>query len=302
VTVTEPLTHRLFVYKYTSMRLKELLSGTEPLLAPGVYDGLSAKVAEQAGFDAVYLSGGAVARSTGVPDLGLLSMTEVRDRTAQICAAVGIPVLADIDTGYGNALNVFRTVGEFVRIGVSAVQLEDQLTPKKCGHYGGKDLIDPEEMIGKIAAAVDAIDGAPVHLIARTDAIAVEGFAAALDRARRYGEAGADILFVEAPESRDQIERIATELTGFTLLLNMFEGGRTPRVPLAELAEMGYRLVIVPSDLQRAAMRAMQEVAAEIRASGDSHRLADRLATFDDRDRLVDKAIWDEREARAGAR
>lgn len=228
-------------------------------------------------------------------------MTEVRDRTAQICSAVDIPVLADIDTGYGNALNVFRTVEEFVRTGVSALQLEDQATPKKCGHYGGKELVDAGEMAGKIAAAVDAVAGAPVQLIARTDAIAVEGIDAALDRARRYADAGADILFVEAPEDRGQIERIAAELHGFTLLLNMFEGGRTPRVPLADLAEMGYRIVIVPSDLQRAAMHAMQRVAAEIRQFGDSHRLADRLATFDDRDRLVDKDTWDRREQRAGA-
>ncbi|WP_216900558.1 isocitrate lyase/PEP mutase family protein [Nocardia alni] len=282
------------------MRLDELLAGPDPILAPGVYDGLSARIAEQAGFGAVYLSGGAVARSAGVPDLGLLSMTEVRDRTAQICSVVGVPVIADIDTGYGNALNVFRTVGEFVRIGVSALQLEDQLTPKKCGHYGGKELIDADEMVGKITAAADAIGDAPVRIIARTDAIAVEGLDAALDRARRYADAGAHILFVEAPEDRDQIERIAAQLRGIPLLLNMFEGGRTPRVPLPELAEMGYRIVIVPSDLQRAAMRAMQEAAAEIFAHGDSHAMADRLASFDERDQLVDKESWDRRERRAG--
>lgn len=281
--------------------LTELLHQPNPLLAVGVYDGLSAKVAEKAGFAAVYVSGGAIARSAGVPDLGLLSMTEVRDRTAQICAAVDVPVLADIDTGYGNALNVHRTVSEFVRTGVAALQLEDQVTPKKCGHYHGKDLVSSAEMEGKIKAAVEAIDGAPVHLIARTDAIAVEGFDAALQRARRYAAAGADILFVEAPEEIEQIERIAAELPGLTLLLNMFEGGRTPRVPMPRLAELGYGIVIVPSDLQRAAMRAMQDTAAEILAHGDSRAISERLAGFDERDKLVDKQIWDERERRASS-
>ncbi|MDJ0415395.1 isocitrate lyase/PEP mutase family protein [Rhodococcus opacus] len=279
--------------------LPELLVESTPLLAPGVYDGLSAKIAQQAGFSAVYVSGGALARSAGVPDLGLLSMTEVRDRTAEICSAVDVPVLADIDTGYGNALNVYRTVTEFVRTGVSALQLEDQVTPKKCGHYSGKELISSAEMEAKIEAAADAVGGAPVQLIARTDAIAVEGFDAALERARRYAAAGADILFVEAPEEVEQIERIATELPGITLLLNMFEGGRTPRVPMTRLAELGYRIVIVPSDLQRAAMRAMQEVAAEIFAHGDSRGMSDKLATFNERDALVDKATWDQRERRA---
>lgn len=276
--------------------LSSLLSDPNVLLAPGVYDGLSAKVAELAGFSAVYVSGGAVARSAGVPDLGLLSMTEVRDRTAQICSAVDVPVIADIDTGYGNALNVHRTVTEFVRTGVAAIQLEDQVTPKKCGHYPGKDLVPPREMIAKIRAAGAAIDGAPVQIVARTDAIAAEGIDSALDRARRYADAGADILFVEAPEDRSQIERIADDLRGLPLLLNMFEGGRTPRVPLPELAEMGYRIVIIPSDLQRAAMRAMQQTAAAILAHGDSHHLADRLASFSERDALVDKDIWDRRE------
>ncbi|WP_433576218.1 isocitrate lyase/PEP mutase family protein [Nocardia brasiliensis] len=281
------------------MRLDELLAGPDLILAPGVYDGLSAKVAEQAGFSAVYVSGGAVARSAGVPDLGLLSMTEVRDRTAQICAVVDVPVFADIDTGYGNALNVHRTVGEFVRAGVAALQLEDQTTPKKCGHYHGKDLIGTGEMVAKIAAACDAIAQAPVKLIARTDAIAVEGFGAALDRAHAYAEAGAEILFIEAPEDLDQIERIATELRGHTLLLNMFEGGRTPQIPRAELAALGYKIVIIPSDLQRAAMRAMTEIAAEIFTHGDSRGMQHRLAGFQERDRLVDKAIWGEREQRA---
>jgi 2-methylisocitrate lyase-like PEP mutase family enzyme len=286
-----------------SRSLNEVLaSGPLPLVAPGVFDGLSARVAEQAGFVAVYASGGAIARSTGLPDLGLLSMTEVRDRVAQICSAVEhAAVIADIDTGYGNALNVQRSVEEFVRIGVSALQLEDQVTPKKCGHYAGKDLISAGEMQGKIAAAKAALAGAPVSLIARTDAIAVEGFQAAIDRARRYHDAGADVLFIEAPESLNQIEQIAQTLKGSILLLNMFEGGRTPQVPRAQLAELGYHIIIIPSDLQRAALRAMTQVAKVILDHGDSQSIADSLATFDERDTVVGKPLWDNRERVAAA-
>lgn len=279
---------------------QRLAAGPLPLVAPGVFDGLSAQVAERAGFGAVYASGGAISRSAGLPDLGLLSMTEVRDRIAQICTAVDeVTVIADIDTGYGNALNVHRSVEEFVRIGVSALQLEDQVTPKKCGHYAGKDLISPNEMQAKLQAAKAAVGGAPVSLIARTDAIAVEGLRAAIDRARSYQEAGADILFIEAPETIEQIEHIAEALHGSTLLLNMFEGGRTPRVPLPQLAELGYQVVIIPSDLQRAALHAMIRVAEEIAAHGDSASLSDLLATFDQRDIIVRKPLWDSREERA---
>ena len=279
-------------------RFEDLLHSPNPVVMPGVYDGLSAKVAQQAGFSAVYLSGGAVARSTGVPDLGLLTMTEVRDRTAQVCAAVDVPVVADLDTGYGNALNVYRAVREAVAIGVAAIQLEDQITPKKCGHYAGKELVSSATMEGKIAAAAEAIGEHRVKIIARTDAIAVEGFESAVKRARAYAAAGADILFVEAPETLEQITEIPRQLPGVPLLLNMFEGGRTPSVPLRELQELGYRFVIVPSDLQRAAMRAMQRVAAEIAAAGDSRGLSQDLATFAERDAIVDKATWDLREGR----
>jgi 2-methylisocitrate lyase-like PEP mutase family enzyme len=286
-----------------SRSLREVLAaGPLPLVAPGVFDGLSAQVAEGAGFAAVYASGGAIARSAGLPDLGLLSMTEVRDRVAQICAAVdAAAVIADIDTGYGNALNVHRSVEEFVRIGVSALQMEDQVTPKKCGHYSGKDLISAAEMCAKIAAAKDALGGAQVSLIARTDAIAVAGLPAALDRARRYQDAGADVLFIEAPESLEQIEQVADDLKGSTLLLNMFEGGRTPRVPLPRLAELGYQIIIIPSDLQRAALSAMTQVADVIFAQGDSQSVSDRLATFDERDIVVRKPLWDNRERHAAA-
>ena len=282
-------------------RLSRLLASTGQLVLPGVYDGLSARVAEQAGFEAVYVSGGAIARSTGIPDLGLLSMTEVRDQVGLICDAVDVPVVVDIDTGYGNALNVYRTVKEFTRLGVAAFQLEDQVTPKKCGHYAGKALVSPGEMAGKIAAALEVRGEDGPLLIARTDAVATEGLDAAVERARRYAAAGADILFVEAPTDREQIEAVANALSGHTLLINMFEGGRTPVVPPDELAALGYRVVIVPSDLQRAAIHAMQRAAGELRERGNTSAISDRLTTFDDRDVLIGKPTWDDRERRFGS-
>lgn len=282
-------------------RLRRLLARNELLVLPGVYDGLSARVAEEAGFECVYVSGGAIARGGGLPDLGLLSMTEVRDRVAQVCDAVSVPVVVDIDTGYGNALNVHRTVREFTRLGAAAFQLEDQVTPKKCGHYAGKAVVSAEEMVGKIASAVDARGEDGPLLIARTDAVATEGFAAAVERARRYADAGAEILFVEAPTDRRQIEATARELAGHTLLINMFEGGRTPVVAPDELAAMGYRIVIVPSDLQRAAIHAMRRAAAELRAHGDTSAMSDHLTTFDERDALIGKPAWDARERRYAA-
>jgi 2-methylisocitrate lyase-like PEP mutase family enzyme len=282
-------------------RLAQLITRDELLVIPGVYDGLSARVVEEAGFACVYVSGGAIARGSGLPDLGLLSMTEVRDRIAQICDAISVPVVVDIDTGYGNALNVHRTVREFTRLGAAAFQLEDQVTPKKCGHYAGKALISATEMVGKITAAIEARGPNGPLLIARTDAVAAEGLKAAIDRARRYADAGAEILFVEAPTARDQIEFIADELAGHTLLINMFEGGRTPVLPPDEIAALGYRLVIVPSDLQRAAIHAMRHAAAELHRHGSTAAISDRLTTFDDRDALVNKATWDEREQRYAA-
>ena len=267
--------------------LRRLLDGPETVVAPGVYDGLSARIAERAGFSAVYCSGGAVARSTGVPDLGLLSMSEVLTRLREVVDAVTVPVVADADTGYGNALSVARTVREFERLGVAGLHLEDQVAPKRCGHYDDKALIPAEEMAGKIRAAVDARSDPGLVLIARTDALAVEGEAAALERARRYADAGADMLFVEAPESREQIERIAHSLDT-PLLINMFKGGRTPLLPTAELQRLGYRLVIVPSDLQRAAIHAMAAAAGWLREHGSTAGFEEHLVSFAERDELVD--------------
>jgi len=267
-------------------RLRELLTAPELLVAPGVFDGLSARVAEQAGFAAVYLSGGAVARSSGVPDLGLLSMTEVLVRVREVVDAVGVPVLADADTGYGGVLNVRRTVLEMQRLGVAGLHLEDQVTPKKCGHYSAKALVSTDEMVGKLEAALDARTDPDLVLVARTDAVAVEGVDAALARARRYTEAGADAVFVEAPESREQMQRIVQEVQ-VPLVVNMFAGGRTPYLPAGELEEMGFAMALVPSDLQRAAVHAMQRAARALYDEGWTASMADDMVDFSTRDALV---------------
>ncbi len=281
-------------------RLRERLRSAQLLVAPGVFDGLSARIAAAAGFEAIYASGGAIARSAGVPDLGLLSLTEVLARVREIVDATDLPVIADADAGYGNALNVFRTVREFERLGVAALHLEDQVSTKKCGHYPGKQLVSADEMVGKLQAAQDARHDPDLVLIARTDARAVEGLDGAIRRGNRYAEAGADLIFVEAPQSEGELRAIAREVRA-PLLVNMFQGGRTPLVAPAVLAEMGYRVMIVPSDLQRAAIRAMQDAAAAVRATGTAAGLGERLTGFDERDALVDLASWQRREHAYGA-
>lgn len=265
--------------------LRQLLA-RDIVAAPGAYDGLSARLVAAAGFDAVYASGGAIARAAGYPDIGLLSFTEVMDRVEKIVDASGLPVVADADTGFGGSANVERTVRIMERAGVAAFHIEDQSFPKRCGHLDDKSLVDVEEMCRKVHIARQTLADADTLVIARTDAIAVEGFDAAIARAERYLKAGADMIFVEAPETREQIRAIAERLPGLKLI-NMFYGGKTPLVPLPELAAMGYRLSIIPSDLQRAAIHAMQATLAAIRQTGDSSALADRLTSFKEREAIV---------------
>lgn len=280
-----------------AQQLRARLSEPGIVVAPGVYDGLSARIAALAGFEAVYVSGGAIARSSGVPDLGLLTMTEVLNRVREVVDAVNVPVIADADTGYGNALNVRRTVREFDRLGVAALHLEDQVTPKRCGHYDNKQLISVGEMVGKVRAAVDARGDSDLLLIVRTDAIAVEGLDAAIARARAYIDAGAEVMFIEAPTSVEEIERVARELD-VPLLINMFAGGKTPLLNAADLERLGFKIMIAPSDLQRAAIRAMQQTAEALRKHGSTEVLADRLATFTERDEIVGLPSYRELESR----
>jgi 2-methylisocitrate lyase-like PEP mutase family enzyme len=270
---------------------REILAGTGYTIVPGAVDPLGARLVEAAGFGAVYLTGGGFSRANGFPDIGLLTMTEIVAWIARCVEAVSIPVIADMDTGYGNALNVVRSVREYERAGVAAFHLEDQVAPKKCGHYEGKALVSPEEMVGKIKAAVDTRTDAAMAVIARTDAIAVEGFDAAIARMQAYMEAGADVGFVEAPESEQDMARIPALLPG-PVLCNIFAGGKTPALPADKLAGMGYRLGIYPSQTQRAAIKAVIEVLAVLKTDGDTARIEERLATFQERESTVDTAHW----------
>jgi 2-methylisocitrate lyase-like PEP mutase family enzyme len=269
-------------------KLRTLLAGPT-VVAPGAFDGLSARLVQQAGFPAVYASGGAMARSSGVPDLGLISPDEIVARLAAMVEVVSVPVIADADTGYGNALNAQRAARAFERAGVAAFHLEDQTFPKKCGHYDDKALVPADEMVQKLSAVRDALHDPDFVLIARTDAIAVEGFTAALDRASAYIEAGADMIFVEAPRSEDEIAEIARAVPGWKLI-NMFQGGKTPLLPVPRLQDLGYHLVIIPSDTQRAAMKAMQRVLEAIARDGSSAAMSADMASFKEREAVVDTA------------
>jgi 2-methylisocitrate lyase-like PEP mutase family enzyme len=275
----------------STTRLRQLIAGGDVVVAPGVYDGLSARLAAHAGFPALYATGGGIARSMGYPDLGLLSPSEIVERLANIVEHAGVPVIADADTGYGNALNVRRAAREFERAGVAAFHLEDQTFPKRCGHYDAKAVVPTAEMTQKLRAAREALADQDLVIIARTDALAVEGLEAALDRAQAYQDAGADVIFVEAPTTDAEIETIARRVTA-PKLINMFQGGKTPLVPLARLRALGYRIVIIPSDLQRAAIRAMEETLAAIARDGNSAAVADRMASFNEREAAVDTAAW----------
>jgi 2-methylisocitrate lyase-like PEP mutase family enzyme len=263
--------------------LKARLVRKPILLAPGVYDPLTASLATDAGAEAVYLSGAAIAYTRlGRPDIGLVAMSEVADTILLIRDRVATPMIVDADNGYGNALNMQRTVRLFERAGANALQIEDQSYPKRCGHLSDKKLVGTAEMVGKIKAAVDARHSAGTLIIARTDAIAVEGFDAAIARARAYAEAGADALFVEAPGSRDELARTVAALGGaLPLMANMVEGGKTPILPAAELEALGFALVIFPGGIVRAIAHAARDFYATLTRDGASDAFRDRMFDFD---------------------
>ena len=265
-------------------RLRELLAGPEPVLAPGAYDALSARLVEQAGFEAVYMTGfGTSASLLGRPDIGLLTMSEMVDNARRIVGAVGVPVIADADNGYGNPINVIRTVQEYEAAGVSAIHIEDQVMPKKCGHMEGKEVISASEMVEKVRAAVEARHSEEFVIIARTDARAVEGMDGALERARLYRDAGADMLFVEAPKSEEEVAAVAEAFPEVPLLFNWLEGGETPPVPLERLKELGFRMIIFPLSTMLAATRSVGETLEKIHADGSPISvLEDRLLPFEE--------------------
>ncbi|WP_214368493.1 oxaloacetate decarboxylase [Pseudonocardia sp. H11422] len=287
-------------------RLRELLTAAasgRPLVAPGAYDALSARLIGQAGFDVVYMTGfGTTASLIGRPDVGLLTGTEMVDNARRIVAAVDVPVIADADTGYGNAINVLRTVAAYEQAGVAGVHLEDQVMPKKCGHMSGKAVIPAEEMAGKIRAAVAARRDPDFVLIARTDAAAVEGLDAAIARARAYAEAGADVLFVEAPSSEDDIARVAKELHGVApLVFNWAEGGRTPALSLERIAELGFSLVLYPIGTLLAATAGIRALLETVRADGTPTAALPGLPTFGEFTDLIGLPEIGELEQRFGS-
>ncbi len=274
--------------------LKTLLQREKLLVAPGCFDGLSARLVEQAGFEAAYLSGGAVARSMGIPDIGLVTMSETIERAAQVVSAVKLPIIADADTGYGNATNLVRTVREFERVGVAAIHIEDQITPKRCGHLDGKEVIPLAEMEQKLAAALAARSDSEFCIIARTDARGVNGFDDAIERARHFAKLGVDAIFVEAPQSEEELAEIPRRLPGIPLLVNVFKGGKTPMLPMERLQQMGYRIAIYPSETQRAAIHAMHTALTTLKREGTTESIDAALTTFKERDRVVGLEEWQE--------
>lgn len=270
-------------------RLKTRLGNGKILVAPGIYDGLSGLVAERAGAEAVYLSGASIAYTRfGRPDVGLVSMSEVADTIAAIRDRISTPIVVDADTGFGNAINVKRTVRQFERVGASAIQLEDQTLPKRCGHLDGKTLVSVGEMVGKIKAALDARSGEDTLIIARTDAVAVDGLSAGIDRAAAYAEAGADVLFVEAPKSVEDMTEIVAGLgDGTPLMANMVEGGKTPAMTAADLEALGFALVIFPGGAVRAIAATLEGYYSSLVAHGSNEPFRENMVDFEGINRIV---------------
>jgi 2-methylisocitrate lyase-like PEP mutase family enzyme len=275
------------------MTLRELIEREELLMAIGAWDALTARMAQQAGAEAVYMSGSCVSSSVhGGPDVGLTTMTEMVDRARQMAGVLDVPLIADADTGYGNELNVHRTVREYERAGVSAIQFEDQSFPKRCGHFEGKRLVAPEAFAAKVEAATDARKSEDFLVIARTDALAVDGLEAAIRRANLYAEAGADVLFVEAPTERSEMERVCREAPG-PLLANLAAKGKTPPIPAEELAEIGYDVAIYPSDAFKAALKTIQETYDALVAERSQESILDDMVEWEERDAITEKGTVD---------
>ena len=274
------------------MTLHNLLDGNEIVLAPGIYDALSGLIATQTGAKAVYLSGASLAYTRfGRSDVGLVSVSEVYDTLAAVTDRIDTPVIVDADNGFGNALNVQRTVRYFERAGAAAIQLEDQSFPKRCGHLDGKKLISCGEMVGKVKAALDARRSDSTLIIARTDARAVEGLDAALERAEAYHEAGADILFIEAPQSIDEMGQLCGTFRGrVPLLANMVEGGKTPIKSADDLADLGYSIAIFPGGAVRAISRHLQAYYDGLLANGSNAGFAERMHDFNGLNEIIETA------------
>jgi 2-methylisocitrate lyase-like PEP mutase family enzyme len=274
-------------------RLRALLDGPDLFLAPGAFDCLGARLVEASGFPALYVTGAGVSISTmGAPDLGAVSFAEMLDRVRRICDVVSIPVIADGDTGYGGPINVIRTVREYERAGVSAIQIEDQEWPKKCGHEPGRVIAPVETMVMRIRAAVETRRDPDFVVIARTDARAGEGMAAAIERAKAYRAAGADMIFVESPQSEAELAQVGEAFRGVPLLANMVEGGKTPILPAERLQALGFKLAIYPNALTRLFAKAGMEMLASLKETGSSNAMAPRMYSHGELWSLFDNATW----------
>jgi 2-methylisocitrate lyase-like PEP mutase family enzyme len=275
-------------------RLRVALNERRAVLVPGAANALTARIIEDLGFEAVYVTGAGIANTNfGVPDVGLVTMTEVVDVVVAIADACSAPLIVDADTGFGNPLNVIRAVRSLERAGANALQLEDQIFPKRCGHFSGKGVVSADDMVMKIKAAVDTRRSADLLIIARTDARAIEGLAGAIDRAQRYAEAGADATFVEAPTSTDELRTIAASLAA-PQIANMVVGGQTPLLSAAALREMGFAVALYANTALQAAIQAMRDVLGALHEDGTLARVQDRLASFESRQQTVNKAAWDQ--------
>ena len=275
-------------------RIAACITARRALLVPGAANALSARIIADLGFEAVYVTGAGVTNMyLGLPDMGFLSLTQLAEHTAAIRDAVALPIIVDADTGFGNALNVCHTIRILQRAGANAIQLEDQVSPKRCGHFAGKDVVPVGEMVEKIHAAVDARNSADLLIIARTDALAVEGFQAAMDRASAYIEAGADITFVEAPASLDEMRRIP-QLLAVPQIVNMVVGGKTPIVDASELSAMGFAIVLYANAALQGAILGMQNALRELKERGRLDESGASLVSFAERQRLVQKPLYDE--------
>ncbi|OGV96900.1 carboxyvinyl-carboxyphosphonate phosphorylmutase [Microgenomates group bacterium RBG_16_45_19] len=267
-------------------RLRRLLESSEILVAPGATDAFMARIIEEAGFPIVYVTGGGVSNTLGYPDVGLVTMSEMVTRAKCVADSVNVPTISDANTGYGNPINVIRTVREFERAGVAGIHIEDQVTPKRCGHFSGKEVISAEEMVRKIEAAIEAKEDEDFVVIARTDSRQVYGIEEAIKRGRKYAKAGADLIFVEAPQSIRELEIIADSIDA-PLVANIVEGGKTPLVNVNRLREMGYRLVIFANTALRIAGKAVKEAMAMLHSEGTTESLLNRMLSWEERQRIV---------------
>jgi carboxyvinyl-carboxyphosphonate phosphorylmutase len=268
--------------------LRKILNQETTILVPGAYDAFSAKILKQAGFKVLYMSGSGVTASlTGMPDVGILTMTEMINQARNIVNAIDLPLICDADNGYGNPINVMRTVKEYERAGVAGIHIEDQVAPKKCGHFEGKQIIPAEEMVKKIEAAIHAREDNDFLLIARTDARSVKGLDEALKRAGSYAKAGADMIFIESPQSIEELKIISNELADIPLLVNMVEGGKTPVLPFDDLKKLGFKIVLYPTSSIRAVAKTLQELAHHLYDDKDTQYFEDRLVTFEGRNQIT---------------